>query len=159
MDDNLWRWRVERVREPGRLPGVTRSTWLGPEDAIQGVLVEFRRGFDSFTIEIKPRLPDEPGLHELDPLSRATAEDTVLTGGYLKGAPARTWISSALLPVSHVGGDSMFVAYQGPTLLTYSDRSQIVIYGDLTRQELIDVADSLKAYGDVERPLPAGYGR
>ena len=53
----------------------------------------------------------------------------------------------------------MFVAFQGPTLLTYSDRSQIVVYGDLTRQELIDVANSLKVYGDVERPLPEGYGQ
>ena len=158
MDDSIWRWKVERIRQPGRLPGLTRSKWLGPEGAIQGVLVEFRRGFDSFTVEITPRLPDEPGLHGLDPLSRATAEDTVLTDGYLKGAPARTWISSALLPVSHVDGNSMFVAFQGPTLLTYSDRSQIVVYGDLTRQELIDVANSLKVYGDVERPLPQGYG-
>ena len=34
----------------------------------------------------------------------------------------------------------------------------VTITGDLTRQELIDVANSLKAYGDVEKPLPAGYG-
>ena len=52
----------------------------------------------------------------------------------------------------------MYVKAQGPTLLTYSDRSQVVIYGDLTRQELIDVANSLKVYGDVDRPLPADYG-
>ena len=52
----------------------------------------------------------------------------------------------------------MEVPYQSPTLLTCSNRSQVVIYGDLTRQELIAVADSLKIYGDVDRPLPAGYG-
>ena len=46
---------------------------------------------------------------------------------------------------------------QGPTLLTYNDRWRIVITGDLTRQELVDVANSLKVYGDVDRPLPAGY--
>ncbi len=33
-----------------------------------------------------------------------------------------------------------------------------MIYGDLTRQELTDVADSLQIYGDVDRPPPAGYG-
>jgi hypothetical protein len=35
----------------------------------------------------------------------------------------------------------------------------ITITGDLTRQELIEVANSLKAYGDAGRPLPAGYGK
>ena len=34
----------------------------------------------------------------------------------------------------------------------------ITITGGLTRQELIDVANSLEAHGDVDRPLPAGYG-
>ena len=66
--------------------------------------------------------------------------------------------AAALLPVSHISGNSMMTEDNGPTLLTYSDRSMITIYGDLTRQELIDVANSLTVYGDVNRPLPAGYG-
>ena len=82
-----------------------------------------------------------------------------MTGGALKGARARTWIASAMLPVARLNGDSIYVKSEGPTLLTYSDRSQVVIYGDLTRQELIDVANSLRVYGDVGRPLPEGYGQ
>ncbi len=38
-----------------------------------------------------------------------------------------------------------------------SDRSRITISGD-RRRKLVDVANSLKAYYDVERSLPVGYG-
>lgn len=155
-DDTSWHWSVDTVRRPGRLAGLGITKRLALKRCAQGVLVLFRRGFQSFTVEVSPRLPGEPGLGELAPEERMTAEDAVLTGGYLKGARARTWISTAVLPVAHLGGDSMFVSYQGPTLLTYSDRSLIAVYGDLTRQELIDVANSLRVYGDPDKPLPAG---
>jgi len=154
-DANSSEWSNEIVKEPGTSAGLDEKKRLALNGCAQGVLILFRRGFDSFTVEISPRLPGEPGLRGLSPESSATAKDTVLTGGYLKGGRARTWISSAILPVSHVNGDTMYVPYQGPTLLTYSDRSQVVIYGDLTRRELVDVANSLRAYGDVARPLPA----
>ena len=157
-EDNSWHWSVGRVRPPGRLAGLEITKRLALKRCAQGVLVLFRRGFQSFTVEISPRLPGDPGLGDLEPEGRVSAEDTVLTGGDLKGARARTWICSAMLPVTHLTPDSMEVSLQGPTLLTYSDRSQVVIYGDLTRQELIDVANSLKIYGDVDRPLPSGYG-
>lgn len=87
------------------------------------------------------------GRAELHPAVLAAARRRLLAHrrGYLEGARARTWISP------------YFVG--GPTLITYSDRSRITITGDLTRQELIDVANSFKAYGDVERPLPKGYGK
>jgi hypothetical protein len=97
-------------------------------------------------------------MGKLTKVDRLTEQDVTLTGGFLKGARARTWISSADLPFSHVNGNSMFTSEDGPTLLTYSDRSMITICGDLTRQELIAVANSLKVYGDVAKPLPAGYG-
>ena len=159
MEDNSWHWSTDIVRRPGRLPGLGITKRLALKRCAQGVLVLFRRGFQSFTVEISPRLPGEPGLGKLAPESRMTAQDTVLTGGYLKGARARTWISTAMLPVTHPWGNSMFVWEQGPTLLAYSDRSLVAIYGDLTRQELIDVANSLRVYGDTERPLPEGYGQ
>ena len=72
------------------------------------------------------------------------AQDVMLTGGYLKGAQARAWISP------YFGN--------GPTLVVSTDRSRITITGDLTRQELLDVANSFKAVGDVDKPLPKGYG-
>jgi (2Fe-2S) ferredoxin len=157
-EENSWHWKAKIVRRPGKLPGLAISKRLALKRCAQGVLVLYRRGFGTFTVEVSPRIPGEPGMGTLPRESRQTMQETVLSGGYLKGARARTWISSALLPVAHVWGDSMYVKEQGPTLLTYSDRSQVVIYGDLTRQELIDVANSLQVHGDVEKPLPAGYG-
>jgi hypothetical protein len=157
-EDNSWHWKSDTVRHPGRLPGLTSNKRIALKRCAQGVLVLYRRGFGTFTIEVTPRKPGEPGMSELPREGRQTMQETVLTGGALDGARARTWISSAMLPVEHVGGDTMYVKGQAPTLLTYSDRSQVVIYGDLTRQELIDVANSLRVYGDVEKPLPAGYG-
>ena len=159
QDDNSWHWGVKVVKRPGQEPGLAYSRRLALRRCAQGVLVLYRRGFQSFTVQISPRLPGEPGLHGLEEEGRVTAQDTVLTGGALKGARARTWIASAMLPVARLNGDSIYVKSEGPTLLTYSDRSQVVIYGDLTRQELIDVANSLRVYGDVGRPLPEGYGQ
>lgn len=156
--ENPWRGRVVRIEPDGRVPGVVRSRRTGLSDCEQGVLVRFRRGFASFVVEISPKLPGEPGMGSLTRDTRPTVQDVTLTGGYLKGARARTWISAAQLPVHHISGNSMMTESDGPTLLTYSDRSMITIYGDLTRQELIDVANSLTVYGDVNRPLPAGYG-
>lgn len=66
-----------------------------------------------------------------------------LTGGALRGVTARTWTS----PYKGLG----------PTLTAFGERSRVVIWGDLTGQELIDVANSLRAYGDVDRPLLPGY--
>ncbi|HTX70318.1 MAG TPA: hypothetical protein VMH50_14415 [Thermoleophilia bacterium] len=157
-EDNSWHWASDIVRRPGRLPGLAFERRLALKRCAQGVLILYRRGFDTFTIEITPRLPHKPGMGKLDEMASVTKQDTVLTGGYLKGTRARTWVASAYLPIAHVWGDSMIVPFQGPTLLAYTDRSQIVIYGDLTRQELLDVADSLQVYGDVAKPLPADYG-
>ncbi len=68
----------------------------------------------------------------------------MLSSGYLEGAKARVWISP------YFG--------EGPTLVTSSDRSRITITGDLTRQELLAVANSFSAVGHVDKPLPKGYG-
>lgn len=111
--------------------------------SVQRVVARYRRGFSMFVVEIRPLLRGAGTPRGFGSNRRGT-EDVTLTGGYLKGRRARTSISP------HLG--------KGPTLLTYSDRSLITITGDLTRQELIDVATSLKAYGDVDRPLPADYG-
>jgi hypothetical protein len=154
-----WHWRVVNVPPRGRLPGTGISRRIGLDKLQQGVLVRFRRGFGTFVVEISPRLPGEPGMGKLTRDDRLTAEDVTLTGGYLKGARARTWISSAAFPFSHIRGDSMSTSDDGPTLLTYDDRSMITIYGDLTRQDLIDVANSFKAYGDVHKPLPPKVGQ
>jgi hypothetical protein len=123
----------------GRAGRFVRGTldWTMPD---QAVLVRFRRGFDSFVVQITPKAFGEEIRDEAD--GTGDAQDVTLSGGYLKGARARTWIAP----------------YQGlgPRLLTYSIRSQVVIWGDLTRQELIDVANSMKAYGDQEKPPALG---
>jgi hypothetical protein len=117
-----------------------RASWALPG---QTVLVRFRRGFSTFVVEITPKTLGEQ-LGDISPAGRPGAEDTIIGGGYLKGASARTWITP------YEG--------EGPTLITFSDRSQIAIRGDLTRQELIDVADSMKAYGDLDKGIMPGYG-
>ena len=44
---------------------------------------------------------------------------------------------------------------QGPILGTHIGRYTVTIYGDLTRQELIDVANSLQAAGRDATARPA----
>ena len=53
--------------------------------------------------------------------------------------------------------DGTQIGISAPTLITYSDRSKVVITGDLTRDELVKVAESMKVYGDVDRPLMPGF--
>ena len=53
--------------------------------------------------------------------------------------------------------DGTQIGISTPALITYSDRSKVVITGDLTRDELVKVAESMKVYGDVDRPLLPGY--
>jgi hypothetical protein len=110
----------------------------------QRVLLRYRRGLSSFVISIRP-LAEAGGASGGGAPGRLGAADATLTAGYLKGARARTWISP------YFG--------EGPTLVTSSDRSRITVTGDLTRQELLDVANSFKAVGDVDKPLPEGYGK
>jgi hypothetical protein len=112
--------------------------------SVQRVMVRYRRGFSSFVVEITPLLRGDNTPRHFE-AGRLGGEDVTLSAGYLKGNRARTYLAP--------------YRGRGPTLVTYSDRSRITITGDLTRQELIDIASSLKAYGDVDRPLPAGYGK
>jgi hypothetical protein len=151
-------WRAVTVRRPGRLPGVNILRRSKLAACKQRVLVRFRRGFGSFVVEISPRLPGETAISAVD-RADPSAQDVTLTGGYLKGARARTWISLAGATHLDITPGTVTGLSQGPTLLTYDDRSRITISGDLTRQELIDVANSLKAYGNVRKPLPPGFGQ
>ena len=84
----------------------------------QRVQLRYRRGFSSFVVSIRPLARWRGRGGGAGPLG---AEDVVLTGGYLKGAKARVWISP------YFG--------EGPTLVMSSDRSRITITGDLTRQD------------------------
>jgi len=97
--------------------------------SVQRVVARFRRGFSSFVVDIRPPTNGGgvmPGFGE----SLQNGVDAKLSSGYLKGQVASTSIS----PNSG----------QGPTLVTHSGRFTIRIYGDLTRQELIEVANSLR---------------
>ena len=114
----------------------------------------FRRGFDTFTVTVTPRA----GIRSIADVSAAGSgwQDLVLTDGYLKGTAARTYTSNSFVYETR-GFDFSSRDSQGPTLLAYNDRWRIIITGALTRQELVDVANSLRVYGDVDEPLPAGY--
>lgn len=111
--------------------------------SVQRVMVRYQRGFSSFVVEIRPLLRGDRTPRHFT-AGRLGGEDVTLSAGYLKGRRARTYIAPYL--------------GQGPTLVTYTDRSMITITGGLTRQELVDVANSFRAYGDAGKPLPAGYG-
>jgi hypothetical protein len=126
-----------------RDPRIYASERTGIDASRQRVQLRYRRGFSSFVISIRPLAGGEGSGGSAGPASGT--DDVVLTGGYLKGAKARVWISP------YFGG--------GPTLVTSSDRSKITVTGDLTRQELLDVADSFTAVGDTTKPLPEGYGK
>ena len=103
------------------------------------VLVRFRGGFGSFVVEITPKTLGQTVDGE---------PDVVLSAGYLKGRPA---------VFGDDASDGTQIGISAPTLITYSDRSKIVITGDLTPDELVKVAEAMKVYGDVDRPLLPGY--
>jgi hypothetical protein len=111
--------------------------------SVQRVMVRYRRGFSSFVVEIRPLLRGDNTPRHFE-AGRLGGEDVTLSGGHLRGNRARTYLAP--------------YRGRGPTLVTYSDRSLITIAGDLTRQELIEVASSFEAYGDGDKPLPEGYG-
>ena len=66
-----------------------------------------------------------------------------LTGGHLRGATARTWISSSYVYRTW-DGTALTEMTQGPSLLVFDRHWRVVISGGLTRQELVDVANSLE---------------
>lgn len=146
-DDNSRHYKHEGIPPKGSTPGTGILKRLALKRCKQKVLVQFRRGFDTFTITISPRVPGEEMVDERSAAS-PNGRDVTLTGGYLKGATARTWLSSADYRYRSWDGKTMSEDTQGPTLLAYDDRWKVVISGGLTRQELVDVANSLKTYGD-----------
>ena len=105
------------------------------------VLVRFRRGFGSFVVEISPKTLGE---------TVDGKPDVILGAGYLEGQPA---------VFADDASDGTQIGISAPTLITYSDRSKVVITGDLTRDELVKVAESMKVYGDEDRPLMPGFGQ
>ena len=126
-----------------RHPQKEVSVRTGIDASTQRVQLRYRRGFSTFVVSIRPL--GTGGGQEGGGAGALGTQDVVLTGGYLKDARARVWISP------YFG--------EGPTLVTSSDRSKITITGDLTRQELLDIADSFTAVGDTDKPLPEGYGQ
>lgn len=103
------------------------------------VLVRYRRGFGSFVVQIGPKAFGE---------TVSGKPDVILSAGYLKGQPAVFADDAA---------DGTQIGISPPTLITYSVRSKVVITGDLTRGEMVKVAESMKAYGDLDRPLMPGF--
>jgi hypothetical protein len=122
-------------------PRKYRRIWTGIDGSVQRVMLRYRRGFSTFTIDIRPNGSRNaiPGPNRIQ-----DATDVKLSAGYLSGRTASTSIAP------NFG--------KGPTLIVKSERSTITINGDLTRNEMIALANSMNAYGDVDRPLPEGYG-
>ena len=123
------RWEVGRVT-------YKRPYWSAPDARVQLV---YRHGYSAFAVETYP-LPAMGPYQALGDQMRAGGQDVRLTSGRLKGRLARIWV----LPGN--GG--------GPLLVCYDEREVVVIWGDLTRSELLMLANSLKALGDVNKPLP-----
>jgi hypothetical protein len=119
---------------PRRLPGGYRSAEVGaarkvspaagggspPSDAVE---VSFRRGLQQFVVGSQAR---RDRVH--DPLGGPAGERLTLHGGALDGATAEVVIDPRVVP-------HLWVAT--PTLLVF-------VAGDLTRTELIDVAESVQ---------------
>jgi hypothetical protein len=153
LDDNSQHGSNVLVRRPhGMTPGVGIFKRLALGRCDHSVRVLFRRGFGTFTVTVSPRA----GVRSVSDVTGRGRRDVVLTGGYLQGTAARTFISDSFVYQTR-GIDFSSQDSQGPTLLAFNDRWRVMITGALTRQELVDVANSLKVYGDVDRPLPAGY--
>jgi hypothetical protein len=135
--DNSWHWGSERIEPHGSTPGMSFVKRLALKRCRQTVLVEYRRDFDTFAIVVSPRLPEERLLDERSG-DDSNGRDMVLTGGYLRGATGRTWLS-----------DADFGHTRGPTLLAFVGGWKVDISGGLTRQELVEVANSLQqVHGD-----------
>jgi hypothetical protein len=119
-------------------PGVVVKRVKGTPGSTR-VLVRFRGGFGSFVVEISPKTLGQ---------TVDGKPDVILGAGYLEGRPA---------VFADDASDGTQIGISTPTLITYSERSKVVITGDLTPDELIKVAESMQVYGDVDKPLLPGY--
>jgi len=117
-----------------RRPHPYKAEWIrtSVDGSVRRVVARYRRGFSSFVVDVRPPARGDAELGEFG-TNLLDGADGKLTAGYLKGQLAGTSISPN--------------GSQGPTLLARSGRYTIAIYGDLTRQELLDVANSLTATG------------
>lgn len=141
--DNSWHWGSEDIPPHGETPGIHLLKRLALKRCKQTVLMEYRRGFDTFAIVVNRRLPGEGMIDQRsgdDPKGR----NVILTGGYLKGVTGRTWLSAADFGYRGWNGYVAGEYTQGPTLLAFVGGWKVVISGGLTQQELIDVANSLQ---------------
>ena len=137
---NTYDWTADgaRTRVVSRDGEVVTKRVEWPLDG-QTVLVRFRRGFSWFVVRISPKTLGE---------YLSGVPDVTLSSGYLKGQPA----------AFTDGSGTTALGLQMPSLMTFSQRSRVVITGDLTHDELVAVANSMKAYGDVDRPVTPGFG-
>jgi hypothetical protein len=103
---------------------------IGVDPARQHVAIRFRRGFSTFDITVFP----PRGSHgDRAKLKLPYAEPVTLHRGLLAGEQARIGVAPFL--------------GQPPTLVALKDGYRITITGDLTRNELVAVAESLQQRG------------
>jgi hypothetical protein len=144
-NDNSWHYSNDLVRRPqGQTPGIGIHKRLALSRCAHLVRIDYRRGFDSFTVTVTPRSGQRP----LDEVSagRKGSRDVALNDGLLTGATARVWVASLTFTTQTIGGRINEEPSQGPVLVAYTNRWRIVISGALTGQELVDVANSLRVH-------------
>jgi hypothetical protein len=158
VDDNSWHYSKETVRRPsGSTPGVSVSKRLALRRCSHLVKALYRRSFDTFTVTIEPRSDQKPV--EQVTAGRRGSHDVELADGFFSGSTARVWIGSTTFTYQFEGGRIEEEVSQGPTLLAYTGDWRVVISGDLTAQELVDVANSLQVYGETASPSPSPSGK
>ena len=115
------------------------SPLTGPLPRDNEVGLTYRRGFETFWIEIVP-------LSGPRAVPRAALEESEMTSGYAV-APEATPLPSGVF-----AGRRAITGYgqAGAGLLVYGPKVAVFIGGSLTRQEALGVADSLQWYGRAE---------
>jgi len=111
-----------------------RIVWPSPTARVELV---YANGYRRFVVEVYPKLRFGP-MSDV-PSSLAEVRVMRLSAGFLEGRTARVSVAPFL--------------GSGPELESETDRSSVVIFGDLTRDELVRIAESLEAVGDVNKRL------
>ena len=132
--DNSWHWACEHIEPHGSTPGMSFGKRLALKRCKQKVLVEYRRGFDTFTITVNRRLRGE-GL--IDQRSEPTATvandpDARLPEG---GGGAHVALGRGLRLPGWNG--YVWARHAGADTAGYEGRWKILISGGLTRRGLI----------------------
>jgi outer membrane lipoprotein-sorting protein len=123
---------VATYRRPGGAADLFQGPYWSVTDAAphNEVFLRYRAGLSVFSIQVAPVLGSSPLRGAVKTVERwSTSRSTVLKAGPFAGRTALTWFWGL-----------------GASLLVFDDQFGVLIAGDLTRQELIGLAQSLQTY-------------